>query len=29
MSVDNVRVIERAWLAYRDRQIFQVSPEKF
>jgi len=24
MSVDNVRVIERAWLAYRDRQIFQI-----
>lgn len=24
MSVDNVRVIERAWLTYRDRQIFQI-----
>jgi len=24
MSVDHVRVIERAWLAYRDRQIFQI-----
>ena len=28
MSVDNVRVIERAWLAYRDRQIFQVRKYK-
>lgn len=24
MSVEHIRVIERAWLAYRDRQIFQI-----